>query len=71
MRSLAYPVGFVPREGVSTVNHYGGFTRMEHESEALVTQASGDDLDAALARTVRLFIWTASKPDEPSPPSGG
>jgi hypothetical protein len=44
---------------------------MEHESEALVTQASGDDLDAALARTVRLFIWTASRPDESSAPSGG
>ena len=35
-----------------------------HESETLVTQVNGEDLDAALARTVRLFIFAASKPDE-------
>jgi len=44
---------------------------MEHESEALVTQAPGDDLDAALARTVRLFIFQVSRPEEAIPPSVG
>jgi hypothetical protein len=57
--------------GISTVNHYGGFTRMEHESEAIVTQVPGDELDATLARTVRLFIFQASGPDEPVPAAGG
>jgi hypothetical protein len=44
---------------------------MEHESEALVTQVPGDDLDAALARTVRLFIFVAARPAEPHPAQEG
>ena len=49
-----------------TVYHYGGeSTRMEHVSEAVVVHVSGDDVDEALARTVRQFIAEVSKPEEP------
>jgi hypothetical protein len=37
---------------------------MEHMTETSVTQVPGEDLDATLAQTVRLFISQVSKAEE-------
>lgn len=53
-----------------TVNHYGWeSTRMEQVSEAVVVHVPGDDVDEALARTVRQFIVEVSRPEERCPES--
>jgi hypothetical protein len=41
---------------------------MEHVSEVVVVHVPGDDVDEALARTVRQFIAEVSKPEEEACP---
>lgn len=42
---------------------------MEQVSEAVVVHVPGDDVDEALARTVRQFIAEVSKPADSGPES--